>query len=104
MNQPDRLTAAARRALAALDDLISNTFDPGVEALGARHELSTALIAASLPAVPADEETHVRRTLTPDEYDAAWHAVEGAAGELGADPGTVLGAVLDRLGIQPPTA
>lgn len=41
-----------------------------------------------------------RRTLTPNEYDAAWHAVEGAAGEEGADPGTVLHAVLDRLGIE----
>ncbi len=40
------------------------------------------------------------RTLTPGEYNAAWHAVEGAAGEEGADPGTVLHAVLDRLGID----
>ena len=45
-----------------------------------------------------------RRTLTPDEYSAAWHAVEGAAGEEGADPGTVLHAVLDRLGIDLPPA
>ena len=41
-----------------------------------------------------------RRTLTPNEYDSAWHAVEGAAGEEGADPGTVLHAVLNRLGIE----
>lgn len=41
-----------------------------------------------------------RRTLTPNEYDAAWHAVEGAAGEEGADPGTILHAVLNRLGID----
>ncbi|MFB7707950.1 hypothetical protein [Streptomyces sp. NPDC056105] len=47
------LPEAARRALAALDDLISNTTDPGVEALGARHELSTALINAA-PSAPAD--------------------------------------------------
>lgn len=40
------------------------------------------------------------RRLTPGEYDAAWHAVEGAAGEEGADPGTVLHTVLDRLGID----
>lgn len=39
------------------------------------------------------------RALTPSEYNTAWHAVEGAAGEEGADPGTVLHAVLDRLGI-----
>jgi hypothetical protein len=44
--------------------------------------------------------TPPRRTLTPNEYDAAWHAVEGAAGEEGADPGTVLHAVLNRLGIE----
>lgn len=41
-----------------------------------------------------------RRTLTPTEYDAAWHAVEGAAGDEGADPGTILHAVLNRLGID----
>jgi hypothetical protein len=39
-----------------------------------------------------------RRTLTPDEYDAAWHAVDHAT--VHADPGTVLHAVLDRLGIE----
>jgi hypothetical protein len=44
--------------------------------------------------------TPPRRTLTPNEYAAAWHAVEGAAGDEGADPGTVLHAVLDRLGIE----
>ncbi|MFE2967541.1 hypothetical protein ACFXKC_28485 [Streptomyces sp. NPDC059340] len=44
------------------------------------------------------------RTLTESEYNAAWHAVEGAAGEEGADPGTVLHAVLDRLGIALPGA
>jgi hypothetical protein len=40
------------------------------------------------------------RTLTASEYNTAWHAIEGAAGEEGADPGTVLHAVLDRLGIN----
>jgi hypothetical protein len=49
-------------------------------------------------------EDAARRTLTPNEYDAAWHAVEGAAGEEGADPGTVLHAVLNRLGIDTPAA
>lgn len=49
---------------------------------------------------PAGAPTGPRRTLTPNEYDAAWHAVEGAAGDEGADPGTVLHAVLNRLGIQ----
>lgn len=39
------------------------------------------------------------RALTASEYNAAWHAVEGTAGQEGADPGTILHAVLDRLGI-----
>jgi hypothetical protein len=41
-----RLHEAARRALDSLNDLIANTTDPGVEALGARYELATALTAA----------------------------------------------------------
>lgn len=45
-----------------------------------------------------------RRRLTQIEYSAAWHAVEGAAGEEGSDPATVLHAVLERLGIDTPTA
>lgn len=89
------LLAAAQRALAALDDLISNTSDPGVEALGARHELSVVLINAAIGSNPG-------RVLTLLEHDAAWHAIEGAAGEEGADPGTVLAAVLHALGIDPP--
>jgi len=44
------------------------------------------------------------RRLTEGEYSAAWHAVEGAAGEEGADPGTILHAVLNRLGITVPSA
>jgi hypothetical protein len=44
-----------------------------------------------------------RRSLSPNEYSAAWHAVEGAAGEPGADPATVLHAVLRALGIDQPT-
>ena len=44
------------------------------------------------------------RRLTEGEYSAAWHAVEGAAGEEGADPGTILHAVLNRLGIALPGA
>lgn len=42
------------------------------------------------------------RTLTESEHNRAWHAIEGAAGEEGADPGTVLNAVLRALGINPP--
>ncbi|MFF1417448.1 hypothetical protein [Streptomyces sp. NPDC058280] len=40
----DRVRSAAQRALKALDDLIANTSDPGVEALAARFELATALL------------------------------------------------------------
>lgn len=42
------------------------------------------------------------RTLTELEHDRAWHAIEGAAGEEGADPGTVLNAVLRALRLNPP--
>ncbi|MET9776244.1 hypothetical protein ABZ023_18620 [Streptomyces sp. NPDC006367] len=42
--------------------------------------------------------------LTPAEHDRAWHAIEGAAGEPGADPGTILRAVLGALRILPPSA
>ncbi|MDX2699879.1 hypothetical protein [Streptomyces ipomoeae] len=44
------------------------------------------------------------RRLTPNEYTSAWHAVEGAAGEPGADPATVLHAVLRALGIDQPVS
>ncbi|WP_327230828.1 hypothetical protein [Streptomyces murinus] len=45
-----------------------------------------------------------RRTLTEGEHNAAWHAIEGAAGREGADPETILNAVLHALGINPPSA
>ncbi|MFJ7004185.1 hypothetical protein ACIQU7_24035 [Streptomyces albidoflavus] len=44
------------------------------------------------------------RVLTLAEHDRAWHAVEGAAGEPGADPDTILNAVLAVLGIKTPEA
>ncbi|WP_327169524.1 hypothetical protein [Streptomyces subrutilus] len=43
------------------------------------------------------------RRLTEAEHDAAWHAIEGTAGDPGTDPGTVLAAVLRALNIDPPT-
>lgn len=43
------------------------------------------------------------RVLTPGEHDRAWHAIEGAAGEPCADPGTILSAVLAALNIQAPS-
>ncbi|MEW1638613.1 hypothetical protein AB0469_31715 [Streptomyces sp. NPDC093801] len=58
---------------------------------------SPAMRAAALSGVRPDR----RRTLTELEHDRAWHAIEGAA-EDGADPGTVLAAVLHALGIDPP--
>lgn len=58
----------------------------------------------AVPALVAEVRCLRARTLTESEYNAAWHAVEGAAGEEGADPGTVLHAVLDRLGINLPPA
>jgi hypothetical protein len=51
--------------------------------------------AGGVPSAP-------RRRLTELEHDAAWHAIEGAAGQEGADPGTVLNAVLHALNIDPP--
>ncbi|NUS13450.1 MAG: hypothetical protein HOY69_18950 [Streptomyces sp.] len=58
-----------------------------------------AVVSGHLAALLGEIDRLRARTLTPGEYNAAWHAVEGSAGEEGADPGTVLHAVLDRLGI-----
>ncbi|MFD8667051.1 hypothetical protein ACFV1U_16860 [Streptomyces microflavus] len=56
------------------------------------------------PAAPAAPEEHpARRRLTPTEHDRAWHAIEGSAGEPGADPDTILNAVLHALRIDAPT-
>lgn len=49
-----------------------------------------------------DARPPVRRRLTELEHTAAWHAIEGTAGEEGADPDTVLNAVLRALDIDPP--
>ncbi|MER5675802.1 hypothetical protein ABT081_02540 [Streptomyces sp. NPDC002238] len=53
---------------------------------------------------PGTAAESARRRLTPSEHDRAWHAIEGSAGEEGADPGTVLNAVLHALRIDAPTA
>jgi hypothetical protein len=50
MTMTDRMYDAAQRALDALTDLIRNTFDPGVEALGARYELAHVLSDPTLMA------------------------------------------------------
>lgn len=66
-----------------------------------RQDISDLVSArAELAALLAEVRRLRARTLTDSEYNAAWHAVEGAAGEEGADPGTVLHAVLDRLEIS----
>ncbi|WP_329376120.1 hypothetical protein [Streptomyces sp. NBC_01483] len=52
----------------------------------------------------AQQPETARWVLTPNEHDRAWHAIEGAAGDPGADPGTVLNAVLRALRIDAPTA
>ncbi|MDH6629373.1 hypothetical protein M2271_007209 [Streptomyces sp. LBL] len=51
---------------------------------------------------PPAETVPGRRVLTPLEHHAAWHAIEGAVGEEGADPGTILNAVLRALDIDAP--
>jgi hypothetical protein len=50
-----RLVESAKRALTALEDLIADSRDPGVEALGARWELAQALQALSSYEMPLDE-------------------------------------------------
>ena len=68
-------------------------------------ELRAALTAAAQGAQQcATGDAQTPRVLTPSEHDRAWHAIEGAAGEPGADPGAILSAVLAALGIQAPSA
>lgn len=88
--------------------------DSGIVVRRRKEPTSAPLDASHGPAGDRDGETGTegaagregdpRRILTPNEYSAAWHAVEGSAGEEGADPGTVLHAVLNRLGIDTPAA
>ncbi|MEU6462183.1 hypothetical protein [Streptomyces sp. NPDC046976] len=68
-------------------------------------ELRQALMAAAQFARQrAAGDVRKPRVLTPGEHDRAWHAIEGAAGAPGADPGTILRAVLTALGIEAPSA
>jgi hypothetical protein len=90
-DNPEALIAEARewvRAAVASGLLPAPSSDPGWKADARR----------------AAEANPTVRTLTANEYSAAWHAIEGTAGEEGADPATVLHAVLDRLGIAYPGA
>lgn len=52
---PARLHTAAERALDSLEALIADNTDPGVEALGARYELATALGRVGRNEIPLDE-------------------------------------------------
>lgn len=74
---------------------------PQVTVEQCEHLLRRMAAATAREARPADP---ARRVLTPGEHDRAWHAIEGAAGEPGADPGTILNAVLWALRIDEPTA
>ncbi|MEU0317080.1 hypothetical protein [Nocardioides sp. NPDC006273] len=67
----DRLYDAAQRALDSLNDLIRNTFDPGVEALGARYELAHVL---SDPALMAARAAARQTTGQDDTKPAPWTA------------------------------
>jgi hypothetical protein len=51
---------------------------------------------------PGEQGGKERAVLTSTQYSAAWHAVEGTAGRDDADPGLVVNAVLDVLGISAP--
>ncbi|MFB7852816.1 hypothetical protein ACFC34_38185 [Streptomyces sp. NPDC056053] len=77
-------------------------------------ELRNAILTRAIPgaATMLDEllrraalaPPSARHVLTESEHDRAWHAIEGSAGEEGADPGTVLAAVLRALRIEAPVA
>lgn len=73
-----RVEAAARRALAALDDLIANTTDPGVESLGARFELSRALIGVQ----PSPLSQAAARELSKTERDTLRFALDLAQEQM----------------------
>lgn len=97
MTKPHPLTADREQQIRTLD------------LLALMDDRSAAVISGHLAALLGEidrlrAEPATARKLTPNEHSAAWHAIEGTAGEDGADAGTILNAVLDRLGIAPPTA
>ncbi|MET7438378.1 hypothetical protein ACFYQQ_01025 [Streptomyces sp. NPDC005496] len=59
MTDHAHLQAAAQRALEALGDLILNSRDPGVEALGAQYELRQALLGTT-PEIPTRREWQIQ--------------------------------------------
>lgn len=83
-------------------ELDLDSWDPGQDAADdqRRQDIGDLVDARAAMGGLLDEIGRLRsRALTFSEYNSAWHAVEGAAGQEGADPGTILHAVLDRLGI-----
>jgi hypothetical protein len=87
------IEALDRRPAAAVRKVVGHA--TVLETTNAYEAPTTGQVAKTQPA---------RRVLTPNEHDRAWHAIEGAAGEAVADPGTILNAVLHALRIEAPTA
>ncbi|MFJ4918120.1 hypothetical protein [Streptomyces sp. NPDC088726] len=80
----DRVRSAAQRALQSLEALIADTTDPGVEALGARHELATALLNTSpAPARLVLGTTDQQPETTPADRRARYAAAIRALNEGG---------------------
>ncbi|MFD8949417.1 hypothetical protein ACFV0B_11240 [Streptomyces xanthophaeus] len=98
MNNIDRLIADARRALAALTDLIEYCDDPGSEALGARYCLAATLNAvdpgAQIPLPQQNPEASAVLRIVADWYE---DANEGH----GVDPSDLVGD-LERAGFHLP--
>ncbi|MGA6873071.1 hypothetical protein ACO8D0_14360 [Streptomyces pratensis] len=90
----------ARRVLGT-PTMNTETRSCGSEQLHQPHQFMRMEVVFRCPGTAAEP---ARRRLTPSEHDRAWHAIEGSAGEEGADPGTVLNAVLHALRIDAPTA
>lgn len=88
----DRLQAAAIRALAAFEDLIAESRDPGVEALGARYELAHALQRISPYEQPLDEPGFDPRT---DQLAAITRAIVALI--PGADPSNLTVTVTEPI-------
>lgn len=80
MNQPERLEAAARRALDSLAALILDTPNPGVEALGAQYELRQALLGET-PEIPTTRTW----TIETPRYGDVWTRWSAPHEELSED-------------------
>ncbi|MFJ3834481.1 hypothetical protein ACIPY6_03070 [Streptomyces sp. NPDC090054] len=90
------LTSALRQAGDLVAEYTGNAVDSSAQMLRRLAE------GTRRPNDPLLHGAPDRRQLTEAEHDAAWHAVEGTASEDGADPSSVLAAVLWTLNIDPP--